>query len=106
MKPWSCTIPAELGILPRGVEKKFWNKIDKEYQDEIAGIAEDCSAKGKHYDIYDLVVLKAISSCPVIMCPSSLEKIKPGSANNKALAISGFIARQLYPMGKMRHRPQ
>src|ERR1700748_1048415 len=39
------------------VKKMFWSKIDKEYQEEIKGITEGLKAKGKQYDIYDLVVL-------------------------------------------------
>ena len=31
-------------------EKFYWNKIDKEYQDEIQGIVEGLQAKGKKYD--------------------------------------------------------
>src|SRR5215469_11006493 len=33
------------------VKKMFWDKIDKEYQDEIAGIVEGMRAHGKHYDV-------------------------------------------------------
>src|SRR6201986_3295272 len=38
-------------------QKMFWNKIDKEYQEEISGIVEGLQAKGKTYDVYDLVAL-------------------------------------------------
>src|ERR1044071_336371 len=35
-------------------EKFYWNKLDKEYQDEIEGIAEGLQAKGKKYDKIDI----------------------------------------------------
>src|SRR6201992_2923472 len=41
------------------VKLNFWDKIDKEYQDEITGITEGLKDKGKHYDVTDLVVLNA-----------------------------------------------
>jgi len=80
----------------------FWNKIDKEYQDEIAGIAEGLHAKGKHYDIYDLVVLNGNIELSSYYVPALAEKIKPGSANNKAPGnCSGFIATAaIPPMGR------
>src|ERR1700755_2025065 len=38
------------------VKKAFWAKVDPEYQEEITGISEGLKAKGKGYDVYDLVV--------------------------------------------------
>src|SRR5450755_104385 len=33
------------------VKKMFWDKVDKEYQEEIAGIVEGLKAKGIDYDV-------------------------------------------------------
>src|SRR5882757_1343128 len=42
----------------RSASARFiWKKIDKEYQDEIKGIAEGLQAKGLKYDSLDLVAL-------------------------------------------------
>ena len=77
----------------------FWDKIDKEYQEEITGITEGLRAKGKHYDIYDIVVLNANIELSQYYVPMLTEKAHPGSAaaNNKAPGnCSGFIATGSY----------
>jgi hypothetical protein len=71
----------------------FWDRIDREYQEEITGITEGMKAKGKHYDIYDLVVLNANIELSQYYVPMLENKKHPGSANNKAPGnCSGFIA--------------
>jgi hypothetical protein len=71
----------------------FWDRVDKEYQEEITGITEGMKAKGKHYDIYDLVVLNANIELAQYYVPMLENKKHPGSANNKAPGnCSGFIA--------------
>ena len=75
------------------VKKMFWNKIDKEYQDELTGITEGLSAKGKAYDVYDLVVLNGNIELAQYYVPWLAEKTHPGAADNKAPGnCSGFIA--------------
>ncbi len=75
------------------VKMDFWGKIDKEYQDEITGITEGMRAKGKHYEVNDLVVLNANIELAQYYVPMLANKQKPGSANNKAPGnCSGFIA--------------
>ena len=77
----------------------FWDKIDKEYQEEIAGISEGMRAKGKHYDVTDLVVLNANIELSQYYVPMLAGKQHPGSAaaNNKAPGnCSGFIATGSY----------
>jgi hypothetical protein len=75
----------------------FWDKIEKEYQDEIAGIAEGLKAKGKNYDVYDLVVLNGNMELSQYYVPMLANKAHPGSANNKAPGnCSGFIATGSY----------
>jgi hypothetical protein len=71
----------------------FWDRVDKEYQEEITGIVEGMKAKGKHYDIDDLVVLNANIELSQYYVPMLENKKHPGSANNKAPGnCSGFIA--------------
>lgn len=71
----------------------FWDRVDKEYQEEITGIMEGMKAKGKHYDIDDLVVLNANIELAQYYVPMLENKKHPGSANNKAPGnCSGFIA--------------
>jgi hypothetical protein len=71
----------------------FWDRVDREYQEEITGITEGMKAKGKHYDIYDLVVLNANIELSQYYVPMLENKKHPGSANNKAPGnCSGFIA--------------
>src|SRR5579872_6097300 len=77
----------------------FWEKIDKEYQEEITGITEGLKAKGKHYDVNDIVVLNANIELSQYYVPMLAEKAHPGSAaaNNKAPGnCSGFIATGSY----------
>jgi hypothetical protein len=71
----------------------FWDRVDREYQEEITGITEGMKAKGKHYDIDDLVVLNANIELSQYYVPMLENKKHPGSANNKAPGnCSGFIA--------------
>jgi hypothetical protein len=71
----------------------FWDRVDKEYQEEITGITEGLKARGKHYDVYDLVVLNANIELSQYYVPMLANKMHPGSANNKAPGnCSGFIA--------------
>jgi hypothetical protein len=77
----------------------FWDKIDKEYQEEITGIVEGMKDKGRHYDVTDLVVLNANIELSQYYVPMLEEKAHPGStaANNKAPGnCSGFIATGSY----------
>ena len=71
----------------------FWDRVDKEYQEEITGITEGMKARGKHYDVTDLVVLNANIELSQYYVPMLANKMHPGSANNKAPGnCSGFIA--------------
>ncbi|HEY6901578.1 MAG TPA: C45 family peptidase [Puia sp.] len=79
------------------VEKMFWKKIDKEYQEELQGIADGLKAKGYNYDATDLVVLNANIELAQYYVPYLADKAHPGSADNKAPGnCSGFIATGSY----------
>jgi Phospholipase B len=104
IKGFKTTLPHASGkdwTFYRDAVKKmdFWNKIDKEYQEEITGIMEGMKDKGKHYDVTDLVVLNANIELSQYYVPMLEEKAHPGTtaANNKAPGnCSGFVATGSY----------
>jgi hypothetical protein len=78
----------------RGACARFiWKKIDKEYQDEIKGIAEGLQAKGFKYDSLDVTAMNALYELPGYYVPTLMNKNKPGSGDNRAPGnCSAFIA--------------
>jgi hypothetical protein len=78
----------------RAASSRFiWKKIDKEYQDELKGIAEGLQAKGFKYDSLDVAALNAYIELSEYYVPTLMNKEKPGSGDNKAPAnCSAFIA--------------
>ncbi|HVS98291.1 MAG TPA: C45 family peptidase [Puia sp.] len=81
------------------VKRLFWDKIDKEYQDELTGMTEGLRARGKRYDVIDLVVLNGNIELSQYYVPWLEGRKHPGSAaaNNKAPGnCSGFIATGSY----------
>src|ERR1700744_1723834 len=82
----------------RAAVKRFmWNKIDKEYQDEIRGITEGLAAKGFKYDTLDIVALNANIELSQYYVPGLMNQLKPGSGDNKAPGnCSAFIATGSY----------
>jgi len=82
----------------RAASKRFlWPKIDKEYQDEIKGIAEGLQAHGMKYDSLDITALNANIELSEYYVPGLENKLKPGSGDNKAPGnCSAFIATGSY----------
>jgi hypothetical protein len=82
----------------RAASKRFlWDKIDKEYQDEIKGIAEGLQAQGMKYDSLDITALNANIELSEYYVPMLKNKLKPNSDNNKAPGnCSAFIANGSY----------
>ncbi|MDB5131946.1 MAG: Phospholipase [Mucilaginibacter sp.] len=78
----------------RAASARFlWSKIDKEYQDEIKGIAEGLQAKGMKYDSLDITALNANIELAQYYVPTLMNKAHPGSGDNKAPGnCSAFIA--------------
>jgi len=71
----------------------LWNKLDREYKDEINGIVEGLHAQQKNYDSLDITALNAMEELAYYYVPALQEKEKPGSGNNKAPGnCSAFIA--------------
>jgi len=60
----------------RAASARFlWKKIDKEYQDEIKGIAEGLQAKGFKYDSLDVTALNAYYELPGYYVPAFANNI-------------------------------
>jgi len=71
----------------------LWKKVGKEYQDELKGIAEGLQAKGMKYDSLDVTALNAYLELSEYYVPALMNKVKPGSGDNKAPGnCSAFIA--------------
>jgi hypothetical protein len=78
-------------------ERMFWPKLEKEYQDEIEGIAEGLRAKGLNYDKIDITAMNGWMELAQYYLPSLMEEAKPGSGDNKAPGnCSAFIATGSY----------
>lgn len=78
-------------------QRFFWNKLDKEYQDEIKGIAEGLQAKGKNYDSIDIAALNGWIELAWYYVPLLDDQLQPGSGDNKAPGnCSAFIATGSY----------
>lgn len=75
----------------------LWNKLDREYKDEINGIVEGLQAQHKNYDSLDITALNAMEELAYYYVPQLMDKEKPGSGNNKAPGnCSAFIATGSY----------
>ncbi|MBS1915767.1 MAG: peptidase C45 [Bacteroidetes bacterium] len=82
----------------RNCAKDFlWDKIDREYKDEINGIVAGLHAKQKNYDSLDIAALNAYEELAYYYVPQLMDKMKPGSGDNKAPGnCSAFIATGSY----------
>jgi len=75
----------------------LWNKLDREYKDEIDGIADGLQAKNLKYDSLDITALNALEELAYYYVPALDDKIKAGSGDNKAPGnCSAFIATGSY----------
>jgi len=79
----------------------LWPKIDREYQEELQGIADGLKARGVPVDVYDVVALNAFCELPEYYVPwlNAREKV----ANAPRLAAPGncsaFVATGSYTKG-------
>jgi phospholipase B-like protein len=82
----------------RSAAKNFlWDKLDREYKDEINGIVEGLRAQNKNYDSLDLTAYNALEELAFYYAPMLDNLAKPGSGNNKAPGnCSAFIATGSY----------
>src|SRR5258706_14965468 len=82
----------------RNAAKNFlWDKLDREYKDEINGIAEGLQAQKKNYDSLDLTAYNAMEELAYYYVPMLDNLQKPGSGDNKAPGnCSAFIATGSY----------
>lgn len=85
------------GFYRNAAKTMFWPKIDSEYKEELGGIVEGLAAKGKTYDVYDLVALNGNIELSQYYVPYLQNLAKPGSALNKAPGnCSAFVATGSY----------
>src|SRR6266496_225484 len=82
----------------RNAAKNFlWDKLDREYKDEINGIVEGLQAQKKNYDSLDLTAYNALEELAFYYVPMLDNMTKPGNGNNKAPGnCSAFIATGSY----------
>ncbi len=75
----------------------LWDKLDREYKDEINGIVAGLHDRGLHYDSLDLTAYNATEELAFYYVPQLMNKVNPGSGNNKAPGnCSAFIATGSY----------
>jgi len=75
----------------------LWNKLDREYKDEINGIVAGLHAQKKNYDSLDITALNAMEELAYYYVPKLDELTKAGSGDNKAPGnCSAFIATGSY----------
>lgn len=75
----------------------LWDKVDREYKDEINGIVAGLTAQHKSYDSLDITALNAMEELAYYYVPQLMDKQKPGSGDNKAPGnCSAFIATGSY----------
>jgi hypothetical protein len=80
-------------------ERMFWPKLEKEYQEEIEGIAEGLKARlpDRTYDRIDITALNGWIELAWYYVPYLDEKIKAGAGDNKVPGYcSAFIANGSY----------
>ncbi len=81
----------------RAAQSFLWNKLDREYKDEINGIAAGLQAKNKHYDSLDITAFNALEELGYYYVPSLQNAALAHSGDNKAPGnCSAFIATGSY----------
>ncbi len=75
----------------------LWNKLDREYKDEINGIVDGLHAQNKKYDSLDITAYNAMEELVYYYVPSLMNAATPHSGDNKAPGnCSAFIATGSY----------
>jgi hypothetical protein len=75
----------------------LWDKLDREYKDEINGIVEGLQAQKKNYDSLDITAYNAVEELAFYYVPMLDNKANPGSSTSKAPGnCSAFIATGSY----------
>jgi len=72
----------------------LWNKLDREYKDEINGIAAGLQAQKKNYDSLDITALNAMEELAYYYVPKLDELTKVGSGDNKAPGTAAHLLQQ------------
>lgn len=85
------------GFYRQAAKNFLWDKLDREYKDEINGIVEGLHAQKKDYDSLDITAYNAMEELAYYYVPMLDNLNKPGSGNNKAPGnCSAFIATGSY----------
>jgi hypothetical protein len=81
-------------VFYRNAARSFlWDKLDREYKDEINGIVRGLHARNINYDSLDLTAYNASEELAYYYVPTLDNLAHPGSGNNKAPGnCSAFIA--------------
>jgi hypothetical protein len=77
-------------------ERMFWPKLDREYQEEIAGIAEGLRARGKQYDQTDITALNGWMELAWYYIPAFDERVKKAKNQGAGDHCSALIATGSY----------
>ncbi|HVZ57153.1 MAG TPA: C45 family peptidase [Chitinophagaceae bacterium] len=82
----------------REAARRFlWDKLDREYKDEINGMVEGLQQRNKAYDSLDITAYNALEELAFYYVPLLDNQARPGSGNNKAPGnCSAFIATGSY----------
>ncbi|MDE3213467.1 MAG: peptidase C45, partial [Bacteroidota bacterium] len=81
----------------RAAQSFLWNKLDREYKDEINGIVKGLQDRNIHYDSLDITAFNAQEELAYYYVPSLENAQKAHSADNKAPGnCSAFIATGSY----------
>jgi Phospholipase B len=82
----------------RSAARNFlWKNVDREYKDEINGIVAGLHDRHIKYDSLDITAYNALEELAFYYVPQLMDKIKPGSGDNKAPGnCSAFIATGSY----------
>jgi hypothetical protein len=81
----------------RAAKSFLWDKLDREYKDEINGIVDGLHEKNKNYDSLDITAYNAMEELAYYYLPSLQNAAAANSSNNKAPGnCSAFIATGSY----------
>jgi hypothetical protein len=74
----------------------FWPKLDREYQEEISGIAQGLRARGKNIDTTDITALNGWTELAWYYIPDLNERMKKAKNKGAGDHCSAFIATGSY----------
>lgn len=82
----------EWDTLREASQRLFWEKLEPEYREEIAGIAGGLKARGKKYDANDVLAYNSHIEILGYYLPKQEEKTKGHSESKAPSSCSAFVA--------------